>query len=484
MCLLTVLASVLSSERPTNMVIGTQMIYGPSDHVYNFTKADPLTEQSRQIEALGGTQLKIRLAPGTTCSGYRLDCGSNVTSLTALAKVPAVATALALPSITYYHVWTYSFANPKPLDQDWTAEMLSAEYNETLGLTTHLLTVHDGAKKVFMIGNWEGDWMLMGSSGCRTPAGKFNMSCDPSPPVMHRMVQWAQMRQRAISDARAAVQSSASVLYYVEMNLGPEAVAGKPGVTNDIIGAVGPDLVSYSSYSSTNAYKTTANVTATDEVLFAVLDYVEAKLPPPPPYVATAFGGEVRRVFIGEYGVGPKTLDDASVVQFVTRVASAALRWGMPFVLYWELYDNDSTAPIIPRSGAKTALWHWFRSYYGAAEAFVAAHGGVPSASAFGKWAAGYFAVPAPHGSCTFEQGVDFPTSEGYRAVAASQQDCCDACAANPGCAAGVHSGGACYLKYSADTPQKGGGGVACIKKTSRAARAVQGVAASVVEEV
>ena len=60
----------------------------------------------------------------------------------------------------------------------------------------------------------------------------------PSPPVMHRMVQWAQTRQRAISDARAAVQSSASVLYYVEMNLGPEAVAGKPGVTNDVIGAV------------------------------------------------------------------------------------------------------------------------------------------------------------------------------------------------------------------------------------------------------
>ena len=464
------LAAVFGSTRPTNLVIGTQMIYGPDDHVYNFTNNDPLTEQSHQIEQLGGTQMKIRLAPGTTCSGYRLDCGPNITSLSALAAVPAVAAALALPSIMYVQAWTYSFANPNPLDQDWTSDMLASEYNETYDLAARLLSVHDGTKKVFMLGNWEGDWMLMGSSGCRTPAGKFNMSCDPSPPVIRRMVQWARARQRAIADARSAVQSSASVLFYVELNLGPEAVAGKPGVTNDVVGAVGPDLVSYSSYSSTNAYKTTDNVTATDEALFAVLDYVESKLPPSPPYVASVFGGDVRRVFIGEYGVGPNTLDDATVVQFATRVASAALRWRMPFLLYWELYDNDSTAPIIPRSGAQTALWHWFRSYYAAASAFVAEHGGSPSAAAFSRWAAGYFAVARP-GSCTFEKAVDFPRSEGYREEAATPQACCDACAANPGCAAGVHSGGACYLKYSVAAPQKGGEGVACIKKASRAGR-------------
>ena len=142
----------------------------------------------------------------------------------------------------------------------------------------------------------------------------------------------------------------------------------------------------------------------------------------------------------------------------------AALRWGAPFLLYWELYDNDSTAPIVPRSGARTALWHWFRSFFAAAKAFVASHGGAPTAAAFGAWAASYFAVAA-HGSCTFEDGVGFPDSGGYRAAAATRQACCDECAANPGCAAGVLSGGSCFLKYSAAAPQPGDG-VACVKKS------------------
>ena len=39
-------------------------------------------------------------------------------------------------------------------------------------------------------------------------------------------------------------------------------------------------------------------MSATDAAFFAVLDYVEAQLPPPPPYVAAL--GFTRRVFVGE----------------------------------------------------------------------------------------------------------------------------------------------------------------------------------------
>jgi hypothetical protein len=50
--------------------------------------------------------------------------------------------------------------------------------------------------------------VLLGASGCTKPGGGFNLSCDPTPRVIQRMVQWAQTRQRAIDDARAHAAAS------------------------------------------------------------------------------------------------------------------------------------------------------------------------------------------------------------------------------------------------------------------------------------
>ena len=50
-----------------------------------------------------------------------------------------------------------------------------------------------------------------------------------------------------------------------------------------------------------------------------------------------------------------------------------------------------------------------------------------------------------------------------YANVSAEPADCCDLCTQNPGCAAGVFSGGTCYMKYSAADPQPGQG-TACVK--------------------
>jgi hypothetical protein len=454
----------LVASANTNMIVGTQMIYGASDHVYNFTSDDVLTEQTRRfVDGLGGNQLKLRLAPLSTCSGYRLVCEPLPSSLKELAQVPSVANALSMPQITFYHLWVYSYSNNDFLKQNWTEEMEEAEYNETLEFATHLLRTFDGTNKTFMVGNWEGDWALMGASGCRKD-GKFDMKCNPTQTVIDRMVAWARQRQRAIDDARKRVpHSTAKVLYYIEMNLGPEALAGKPGVTNDVLPVVNPDLVSYSSYSATNAYQTTNNVSQTDEDFHAVLDHVASKLPHKPSVMERL--QIERRVFVGEYGT--HLTDDLDIVRFTTRVTHAAVTWGAPWVLYWEFYDNDSTQPIVPRSGEDTALWHWFKSYYTTAAAFVAAHvaahGAEPTVREFNTWAAAYFAEPAK-GSCTFSEDVGYPRSGGYRSAASSSAECCDLCATNPGCAAGVFEEGVCYMKYSASHPEPGTG-VACIRE-------------------
>ena len=87
---------------------------------------------------------------------------------------------------------------------------------------------------------------MSNSKPCKTPDGKFNMSCDPTPEVIERMVVWAQTRQRALDDARAAatVAEPPALVYYIEANLLPEAMDdGKPGVANDMLPRVNPALL-------------------------------------------------------------------------------------------------------------------------------------------------------------------------------------------------------------------------------------------------
>ena len=205
----------------------------------------------------------------------------------------------------------------------------------------------------------------MWASGCREN-GHFNMTCDPSPEVIARMVAWATARQNAIDDARSQTpHANVDVVLYIEvhtkcahntqsaqhtgtntnaqMNLGPEAVAGKPGVTNDVLGKVNPDLVSYSSYSATNAYanaETPAQVAAAEKEFHEVLSYVNSSLPPKH-HVPWRLRLQ-SRLLIGEYGVSRSAYQTAARNErFVRDVCKGALRWGVAFVLYWAFYDTE-----------------------------------------------------------------------------------------------------------------------------------------------
>jgi len=376
-----------SSVPRSDLLLGTQAIYSPTWKEYNFTTMNPLTEQAHGIVRMGSNQLKLRLAPSTTCSGYRLDCGPHVNSLTSLSQVPAIAATFSDPHLFWYQIWLYSFSNPNFLKSNWTTAALQTEYQETKDWAVHMLQSHNGSGKVFMAGNWEGDWMLMMASGCQK-GGKMKMDCDPSPEVIERMVQWGTTRQRAIDDAHTeAGHVDVRILYYMEMNLGPEALKGKPGVTNNVLAKVQPDLVSYSSYASTNAYATAMNPKAVDGNFHKVLDYVQSKLE------KRELGlGFQKRVMIGEFGAHAKTSPTGiDQTRFVARVAHGALSWGCPFVLYWEFYDTLDTVPIIPASGEVTALYDFFELYLSEAKGYAREN---PSTAVAGitKWAVSWFA--------------------------------------------------------------------------------------------
>ena len=270
-------AQLGSTRTSVNLMLGTQAIYGPSWRMYNFSAADVLTEQVRMIVRMGGNQLKLRLSP-SACKGYHLASCAGVSNLTALARVPAFAQAFAEPQLTWYMIWLYSYKNPHWHQlRDWQAWELKKEYEETYAWALHMLRTHANTGKVFMVGNWEGDWDLMKASGCRVN-GKFDKSCAPSAVVIQRMVQWGQVRQRAIDEAtRSAGAVNVTMLYYMEFNQCAQTLAGKPSVANSVISHVNPDLVSFSSYSCTDKYHTTKNVTATTARFHRLLDHVQVR---------------------------------------------------------------------------------------------------------------------------------------------------------------------------------------------------------------
>ena len=96
-------------------------------------------------------------------------------------------------------------------------------------------------------------------------------------------------------------------------------------MANEVIPHTNVDFVSYSSYDTTNQH--TAE-------LGKVLDYIESKLPLKP-----AIKG--KRVWVGEYGFPAEHHSPEQQNEKSRDVMKAALRWGCPFVLYWEMYNNE-----------------------------------------------------------------------------------------------------------------------------------------------
>lgn len=400
-----------------NFFLGTQALFGPnwtryraapfSGRQYSEPGYDMLTEFRESVVSTGMNHFKFKLSTNA-CESYALSCSSSaITNLTQLAQVSEIADTLADSRLKWYHIWTYSWSLRNKLDEDFSEDQVAREYAEVFELTTHLLQTYQNTGKVFMLGNWEGDWELMWASGCRVN-GAYDFSCVPSVEIVSKYVQWGQVRQAAISDARNAMNAQGvNVLYYMEFNLGKEnfqdhpQVAGmaRPTMVNSVVPFVNPDMLSYSSYKSTNSYMKHEgqwfNQTGTDQDFFRILDHAESKLGDVASTDLTPILGDLeRRVFIGEYAP-VRSFEADLFVPSAAQMIRASLEWGCPFVLHWEIFDNYSnTVPLIP-TGADadlalfTPLRQFMKDWFTDAQAYVDAND--PSSNELRLWAVEYF---------------------------------------------------------------------------------------------
>jgi hypothetical protein len=334
-----------------NFVLGTQT-FGPA---YHFTAEAPIIETARAIAALGSNTIKFKLEPSARAGQ----------SLTEIARSdPDIKTVIDMPFVNEL-MWVYPLATRARLFDPTT---LGIEYRETYDLTQYLLQTYTGTGKRFFLGNWEMDNHLTGSR-----------KKEPSPELIANVTAWTNTRQQAIDDARRdTLHSDVEVFYYLEVNLVWDAMAGKPRAANAVLPATQVDYVSYSAYDSL--------LPEPDQKLPRALDYLAAQLPP-------KGGISGKRVFIGEFGFPASRYSPQEQDLLSRRVMRSGLAWGCPFVLYWEIYNNEVKDGrqrgfwLIDDRGEKQPVYFTLQQFYRSARGwvteFLAERHRLPSAAEF-----------------------------------------------------------------------------------------------------
>ncbi|MDR2774699.1 MAG: hypothetical protein LBC19_08165 [Tannerella sp.] len=199
----------------------------------------------------------------------------------------------------------------------------------------------------FYIGHWEGDWLLLGS---------FSFTQERIDPVrIQGMIDWYNIRQKAIDDAVNATVSDTEVFQCLELNRVIPAMENRfDQVVNKVLPYVDVDYVSYSSWESTNGgyeYQELKNT------LFNTLDYIEKNMK-----AKERLKG--KRVFIGEYGF-PQYDYPGKQAYCSLNVMKAGIEWGCPFILYWEMYDNEGRGyHMIDKNNVEQPVYKVHQAFY------------------------------------------------------------------------------------------------------------------------
>ena len=260
---------------------------------------------------------------------------------------PDTANVFMDPFFTHYFIWYRSHG--ENFINGVTCE--DVEYWETYQYITELLKKFNGTQKKFFIGNWEGDWYLL--------PGK-NKTIDAPQYRVNGMIDWINIRYKALCDARRNHPSTVKVYYYVELNRLMDAMnGGYRRLVNAVLPHVTVDFVSLSSYDIQDRPKL---------ICEKAISFVEKHA-----NFSKLLDEEwTRRVFIGEFGIPSCRFDydDVRHRNANIEVMDKYLSLGCPFVLYWAMYNNellDNGEPkglwLINNKGRETLLYQYFKKY-------------------------------------------------------------------------------------------------------------------------
>ncbi len=313
-----------------NYIVGTQAF---TPH-YHFTQESPILEAARAILEMGSNTIK-------TWDKYE-------------AELPEI---LDMP-FRYYFLWVRSHGDNRTYWLDGlSAAERETEYRAVYEFAAKLLADYSGTGKVFYLGHWEGDWQLLDG---------YDPKKVPSATTIQGMVDWLNVRQQAVDDARRETpHQGVAVYHYTEVNRVRDNMdKGLKRVVDQVLPRTQVDFVSYSAYDTQQL---------TQQVVNATLDYIQSKLAP-------REGLPGKRVFVGEMGWPAKYASynqaehDRKNREFILKY----VRWGTPFVLYWEMYNNEFKDGkeigywLIDDKNVKWPLYYTLQSLYQRGKAFAA----------------------------------------------------------------------------------------------------------------
>jgi hypothetical protein len=360
-----------------NYVLGTQAIGGK----YQFTDQPALIEAARVMREMGASTIKFALSPEHFTEDIR-----TVTDL--VSRDPVYRQVLDMP-FAHFQMWVNARAEGAWVNGLKPRQVIE-EYRQVYDLTVHLLKTYSGTSKTFYLGHWEGDNMLRGDIGDK---GDAKMA---DPVRVEGFIDWLGIRQQAVVDAkRDTPHRDVQVWHYTEVNHPTiSLLKDRPTLANRVLPFVPVDFISYSAYDSQSDPK----------LLRDTLDYLQSRLQP-----RSDLPG--RRVFIGEYGFWTRKdgLPQNTPVEQNQRslaVIRTALDWGCPFILYWQLYNNETDPDgghrgfwMIDDQGIKQPIYKTHQDYFKWARQHVAGFKArtsqPPTEAEFRRAALDYFRPPA-----------------------------------------------------------------------------------------
>lgn len=199
-------------------VIGASHIGG----WYNFTDKPYLIEGLDMFKEFGSTAFKTSLTCGwqKMLSHYPFnhDWPNQFNKMTALAQYHLMDTLFSDEAIKTHAVWANpNFGDYYKSGPDKNNDIYAQEEEEFYNLTVYLLEKYGDLDKRFVLQNWEGDWMLRGST----------RKWENEPETIPKDIRWrvdgmARMfrsRMRGVEKARALYpDAKAEVLFSVEFN--------------------------------------------------------------------------------------------------------------------------------------------------------------------------------------------------------------------------------------------------------------------------
>lgn len=294
---------------------------------YHLTDKPFLIEGAEKLLELGTRVGKFWFMPDGAHRDYRFNSQwGKYRTLLELAQSDYFRQVFAMPFSTIL------LEAHTPADNGWKDTRKSERFyaaleKEFYEFTSHLYQTYRERKLTFVLQHWEGDWLLRGRGGEKwdPPPENWQQLC-------RQMQKWLRARQAGVTKARKEFGADAAckVFHASEVNRVLDIQKGIPTLTDKVLPDVELDMVSYSCYDAMKDGVT----------LHKTLEQIRTHARP-----TGAAGKDF--VYVGEIGI-PENEQPKNLESRWDEFLGAALAFGAPYIVHWELYCNELNPKLKP----------------------------------------------------------------------------------------------------------------------------------------